>query len=94
LEKDSVRTGIPLEFFTDYVYNVLIHTHGGSMRTNIIIDDNLMAEAQRLSGFKTKKETVEQALKLMIQVNKQSFIRKYRGKLHWDGDLDTVRTDL
>lgn len=64
------------------------------MRTNIIIDDNLMAEAQRLSGLTTKKETVEQALKLMIQVKKQSFIRKYRGKLRWEGDLDTMRTDL
>jgi len=89
-----VRTGIALEFITYYVYNVLIHTHGGSMRTNIIIDDNLMAEAQRLSGLTTKKETVEQALKLMIQVKKQSFIRKYRGKLRWEGDLDTMRTDL
>ena len=89
-----MRTGIALEFITYYVYNVLIHTHGGSMRTNIIIDDNLMAEAQRLSGLTTKKETVEQALKLMIQVKKQSFIRKYRGKLRWEGDLDTMRTDL
>jgi len=75
-----------------YVYNITKYTHGEIMRTNIVIDDNLMAEAQRVSGFKTKKETVEEALKLMVQVKKQSEIRKYRGKLYWEGDLDKMRT--
>ena len=63
------------------------------MRTNIIIDDNLMKEALNISGFKTKKETVEEALRLLIDIRKQSQIRKYRGKLHWEGDLDKMRSD-
>lgn len=63
------------------------------MRTNIIIDDNLMKEALDVSGFKTKKETVEEALRLLIDIRKQSQIRKFRGKLQWEGDLEKMRTD-
>lgn len=63
------------------------------MRTNIIIDDTLMAQALDVSGHHTKKETVEEALKLLISVRNQSKIRKYRGKLRWEGDLDKMRTD-
>ena len=63
------------------------------MRTNIIIDDNLMAEAINASGYKTKKETVEDALKLLITMKKQAKIRNYRGKLNWEGDLDRMRID-
>jgi len=63
------------------------------MRTNIIIDDNLMAEAINVSGYKTKKETVEEALKLLITMKNQEKIRKYRGKLNWEGDLDKMRID-
>jgi Arc/MetJ family transcription regulator len=63
------------------------------MRTNIIIEDALMEEAQRISGFKTKKETVEEALRLLVLVKKQADIRKFRGKLQWEGDLERMRTD-
>ncbi|OGP94241.1 MAG: transcription regulator of the Arc/MetJ class [Deltaproteobacteria bacterium RBG_16_54_18] len=63
------------------------------MRTNIIIDDNLMAKAIHASGYKTKKETVEEALKLLITMKNQTKIRKYRGKLNWEGDLDKMRID-
>jgi Arc/MetJ family transcription regulator len=63
------------------------------MRTNIIIDDLLMKEAQNISGIKTKKETVEEALRLLVSVKKQADIRKFRGKLHWEGDLEKMRTD-
>ena len=63
------------------------------MRTNIVIDDRLMSEAIGVSGCKTKKETVEAALKLLIQVRGQSRIRAFRGKLKWDGDLGQMRTD-
>jgi Arc/MetJ family transcription regulator len=76
------------------VYTVIIDTHGGNMRTNIIIDDTLMDQALSVSGFKTKKETVEEALKLLIHVKKQSDIRKFRGKLKWEGDLDKMRSDV
>jgi len=63
------------------------------MRTNIIIDDKLMSDAIGVSGYKTKKETVEEALKLMIKVKGQSAIRSYRGKIHWEGDLESMRID-
>jgi len=63
------------------------------MRTNIVIDDSLMTEALHLSSSKTKKETVEEALKLFIAMKNQSSIRDYRGKLHWEGDLEKMRLD-
>ena len=50
------------------------------MRTNIVIDDQLMAEALKASGYETKKEAVEQGLKLLVQLSKQQEIRKLRGK--------------
>ncbi len=63
------------------------------MRTNIVIDDHLMNEALVISGYKTKKETVEEGLKLLIAMKNQSRIRKYRGMLKWEGDLEAMRTD-
>jgi Arc/MetJ family transcription regulator len=63
------------------------------MRTNIVIDDTLMHDARQISGFHTKRETIESALKLMIKVKSQSFIKKYRGKLKWQGDLESMRKD-
>ena len=61
------------------------------MRTNIVIDDKLMAAALKATGLNTKKEVVEQGLKLLIRRNKQQAIRKLRGKLRWEGDLDEMR---
>jgi Arc/MetJ family transcription regulator len=61
------------------------------MRTNIVIDDDLMVEALVISGLRTKKETVEEALRLLIQMKKQEGIRQFRGKLQWQGDLDKMR---
>lgn len=61
------------------------------MRTNIVIDDKLMSDALKASGFKTKKEAVEEGLKLLIRRNKQHEIRKFRGKLNWEGDLKELR---
>ncbi|HDQ45113.1 MAG TPA: type II toxin-antitoxin system VapB family antitoxin [bacterium] len=63
------------------------------MRTNILIDDALMSEALKLSGHRTKKDTVEEGLKLLIALKRQASVRKYRGKLAWEGDLDKMRAD-
>jgi len=63
------------------------------MRTNIVIDDSLMNEALVISGYKTKKETVEEALKLLIAQRNQANVRNLRGKLQWEGDLAEMRTD-
>ncbi len=59
---------------------------------NIIIDDKLMEEALEISGLKTKKDVVEAALRLLISMRKQVSIRKFRGKLIWEGDLEKMRT--
>ena len=61
------------------------------MRTNIEIDDNLMADALKATGLKTKKEAVELGLKALIKLNKQASIRSLRGKLKWEGDLEEMR---
>ncbi len=61
------------------------------MRTNIVIDDELMANALKATGFSTKKEAVEEGLRLLIRRNKQQEIRKLRGKLKWEGNLDEMR---
>ena len=63
------------------------------MRTNIVIDDELMAEAMKVSGCKTKREVVERGLRLLIQLAGQEEIRRFRGKLRWGGDLDAMRRD-
>lgn len=61
------------------------------MRTNIEIDDALMQEAMRRSGATTKKATVEEALRLLVKAHSQASIRKLRGKIKWEGDLNRSR---
>jgi Arc/MetJ family transcription regulator len=61
------------------------------MRTNIVIDDKLMADALKASGYSTKKEAVEQGLKLLVRRSQQQDIRKLRGRVKWEGDLDEMR---
>jgi Arc/MetJ family transcription regulator len=63
------------------------------MRTNIVIDDKLMRETLRLTGLKTKREAVEEALRTLVSLRKQEGIRRLRGKLHWEGDLEAMRRD-
>ncbi|WP_441000631.1 type II toxin-antitoxin system VapB family antitoxin [Fodinibius sp. SL11] len=63
------------------------------MRTNVVIDDDLMDEALKVSRLKTKKDAVEEGLKLLVQRKKQENIKDLRGKLHWKGDLEDMRTD-
>jgi len=63
------------------------------MRTNIIIDDELMDQALMATGYKTKKETVEEGLRLLITLKNQAKIRELRGKLNWEGHLEQMRTD-
>lgn len=61
------------------------------MRTNIDIDDRLMRQAMRYSGTRTKKATVEAALRLLVETHAQTAIRRLRGKVRWEGDLDQSR---
>jgi Arc/MetJ family transcription regulator len=61
------------------------------MRTNIVIDDDLMAQALKATGLETKKDVVEQGLKLLVMRSKQQSIRSLRGKIKWEGNLDEMR---
>ncbi|MCG8311969.1 MAG: type II toxin-antitoxin system VapB family antitoxin [Candidatus Thiodiazotropha sp.] len=61
------------------------------MRTNIVIDDDLMAQALKATGLDTKKDVVEQGLKLLVKRSKQQSIRSLRGKIKWEGNLDEMR---
>jgi Arc/MetJ family transcription regulator len=63
------------------------------MRTNIEIDDKLLDQAMRSSGATTKKAVVEAALKLLVRTHAQAGMRKFWGKVKWEGNLDESRTD-
>ncbi|HEY2016799.1 MAG TPA: type II toxin-antitoxin system VapB family antitoxin [Bryobacteraceae bacterium] len=63
------------------------------LRTNIVIDDQLMQETLRATGLKTKREAVEEGLRLLLRLTKQAGIRGFRGKLNWQGDLNAMRSD-
>jgi Arc/MetJ family transcription regulator len=63
------------------------------MRTNIEIDDQLMAQAMRLTGLTTKRAAVEEGLKLLVRVRKQAQALKMLKGLGWEGDLDGMRQD-
>ncbi len=71
---------------------VLLHIRGvKEMRTNIDIDDRLMRQAMRSSRSPTKRAAVEEGLRLLIQTRAQASIRRLRGKIRWNGDLQKSR---
>ena len=61
------------------------------MRTNIEIDDRLMQQAMRSSGARTKKATVEAGLRLLLDTHAQTAIRRWKGKVQWQGSLNKSR---
>lgn len=63
------------------------------MRTNVVIDDRLMDDAMAASGLKTKRAVIEEALRRLVQLRRQGELRKLRGKITWEGDLDAMRCD-
>jgi Arc/MetJ family transcription regulator len=63
------------------------------MRTNIELDDHLVDQAMRSTGAPTKKAVVEAGLRLLVQTHAQTSLRKLRGKVQWQGDLNQSRLD-
>ena len=63
------------------------------MRTNIVIDDKLMKDTLRATGLTTKREAVGLGLRTLLRLKEQEEIKRFRGKLDWQGDLDAMRTD-
>lgn len=71
------------------VFGKIIHI----MITNIEIDEKLTEEAMKASGLTTTKATVEEGLRLILTLKKQKWIKEFRGKMKWEGDLDKMRSD-
>ncbi len=63
------------------------------MRTNIVINDELMKQVLEKTGIKTKREAVEEGLKLLLKRSAQQEILKLRGKIKWEGNVDEMRRD-
>jgi Arc/MetJ family transcription regulator len=63
------------------------------MRTNIVIDDALMKQAMQASGARSKREAVEMGLRTLVKLQQQKEIRAFRGRLAWEGDLESQRLD-
>ncbi|MEE4282249.1 MAG: type II toxin-antitoxin system VapB family antitoxin [Pseudomonadales bacterium] len=61
------------------------------VRTNIVIDDDLLAEALEATGAKSKREVVELGLAMLVKLSRQERVKEFRGKLRWQGDLDAMR---
>ena len=61
------------------------------MRTNIVIDDVLMAEAMKVTGITTKRGVVEEALRLLVRTSRQNALLALHGKINWEGNLDEMR---
>jgi Arc/MetJ family transcription regulator len=57
------------------------------MRLNVVLDDDLIRTALKLSGYKTKKKTIEEGLKLLVQMYHRKDVRSVRGQLEWSGSL-------
>jgi Arc/MetJ family transcription regulator len=64
------------------------HQREANMRTNIMLDDELVKRAQKLTGIKTKRELIHEALRTLILLKEQAEVRNMRGKLKWEGDLN------
>lgn len=62
------------------------------MRTNIDIDDKLLSDAMKATGASTKREVVEMGLASLVKLKKQERVKKLRGTLRWEGDLDNMRS--
>ena len=72
-------------------HSLILHIGGAAVRTNIDIDDRLLAQAMRASGCKTKRATVEEGLRLLARKRAYRSILALRGKIHWQGDPDAMR---
>jgi Arc/MetJ family transcription regulator len=76
-----------------YNFHNLYTSREIGMRTNIVIDDELMAAALDATGARTKREVVELGLGTLVRLREQANIRDYRGKLDWQEDLERMRVD-
>ncbi len=62
-----------------------------TIRTNVVLDQDLVEEALALTGLKTKRAVIEEALRVLTRLKRQEKVRALRGQLTWEGDLDALR---
>jgi len=67
------------------------HRGGEDMRTNVVLDDELVDRARELTGIRTKKGVITEALKLLVRIREQQSLHELRGKVEWEGNLDEMR---
>ena len=60
-------------------------------RTNIVLDDDLVAKAKSMTGIATIRELVHHALRELVRHKRQRDLLRLRGNVDWDGDLDEMR---
>ena len=63
------------------------------MRTNVVIDDDLMERALKLGGYRTKRSALEAGLRLVVQIASQRRLKRLKGKVKWEGNLEDMRRD-
>jgi len=63
------------------------------MRTNIVLDNDLVKRAQQLTGIRTKREVIDTALRTLVRLQEQATARELRGKLLWEGNLGELRQE-
>ena len=91
-ESNLGHVSVPNRIFDGtHKYAILTHRFLTAMRTNIEIDDRLMTQAMRRSGARTKKAAVEAGLQMLVKTHSQGSIRRLRGKVEWNGDLEQSR---
>ncbi|GMR11311.1 MAG: type II toxin-antitoxin system VapB family antitoxin [Anaerolineae bacterium] len=61
------------------------------MRTNIVLDDELVERAKELTGLDTKRAVVDEALRVLVRLREQEGVKSLRGKLKWEGNLSDLR---
>lgn len=85
-----LRKAITIQVYNTHVFANL-YTPGETVRTNIVLDDKLVDRAQKLTGIRTKREVVHEALRTLISLYEQGEVRRLRGKLKWEGNLHDQR---
>ncbi len=61
------------------------------MRTNVVLDESLVERAKALTGIKTTRAVVDEALRLLVRLHEQGQVRDLRGRAEWEGDLSVLR---
>jgi Arc/MetJ family transcription regulator len=88
-ERCGIGQDVPYTHKNSILYT--LHKRRNKMRTNVVIDDQLMALALESTGLKTKRAVIEEALRTLVRLKAQASVRSLRDKMQWEGDLNALR---